>query len=157
MLDPEQREDREVLVRLRPRALGGVDDEKEEVDPRCAGDHVADEALVSGHVDQREAAAVGEVERRIAEVDRDPALALLGQPVRVLPRQRPNEPRLAVVDMARGSYRQRHARTAAATSSASASVRVRQSSSVWPSRTTAITGGSWLRSAAASSSSTAQA
>ena len=109
MLDPEQREDREVLVRLRPRALGGVDDEEEEVDPRCAGDHVPDEALVPRDVDQREAAAVREVERRVAEVDRDPALALLGQPVRVLPGQRPDEPRLAVVDVSGGPYRQRHA------------------------------------------------
>ena len=41
-----------------------------------------------------------------------------------------------------GSYSERHASTAAATSAASASVSVRQSSSVRPSRTTAITGGS---------------
>ena len=101
-----------MLVRLRARALSGVDHEQEEVDPGCARDHVADEALVPGHVDQREPAAVGEVERRVAEVDRDPALALLGQPVGVLPGQRPDEPRLAVVDVARGPYRERHASTA---------------------------------------------
>ena len=109
VLDPEQREDREVLVRLRPRALSSVDDEEEEVDPRCARDHVPDEPLVSRNVDQREPAAVGEDERRVAEVDRDPTLALLGQPVCVLPGQRPDEPRLAVVDVACGPYRQRHA------------------------------------------------
>ena len=71
-----------------------------------------------------------------------PRVTLLRQPVGVLAGQRPDEPRLAVVDVAGGADRQRHARTAAATSTASASVSVRQSSSVRPSRTTAITGGS---------------
>ena len=157
VLDPEQREDRQVLVRLRPRSLGRVDDEKEEVDARGPGDHVPDKALVSRDVDQRQSAAVRKVERRVAEVDRDPARALLRQAIGVLPGQSPYEPGLAVVDVAGGADRQRHAWTAATTSSASASVRVRQSSRVWPSRTRAITGGSWPRSAAASSSSTAQA
>ena len=53
-------------------------------------------------------AAVGQVERRVAEVDRDPALLLLRQPVGVLPGQRPDEPGLAVVDVARCADRQRH-------------------------------------------------
>ena len=57
----------------------------------------------------------------------------------------------------RSVVRRRAASTTRATSAVSASVSVRQSSSVRPSRTTAITGGSWARSAAASSSSTAQA
>ncbi len=130
VLDPEQREDREMLVGLRPRPLGGVDDEKEEVDPRSPGDHVPHEALVSRDVDQRQAAAVRKVERRVAEIDRDPARALLRQSIGVLPGQSPDEPRLAVVDVAGRADRQRHAWTAATTSSASASVRVRQSSSV---------------------------
>ena len=64
-----------MLVRLRPRALGGVDHEQEEVDPGRAGHHRAHEALVPRHVDEREPAAVGQLERRVAEVDRDPALA----------------------------------------------------------------------------------
>ena len=156
-LDPEQVENREVLVRLRARTLGGVDDEQEEVDPGRPGDHVADEALVAGNIDQREAPSIGKVEWRVAEVDRDSTRLLLGQPIRVLPGQRPHEPGLAVVDVPRGPYSERHASTAAATSAASASVSVRQSSRVRPSRTTATTGGSCARSAAASSSSTAQA
>ena len=147
VLDPEQPHDREVLVRLRPRPLARVDHEQEEVDAGRARDHVADEALVARHVDQREPAPVGEVERRVAEVDRDPPLLLLGQPVGVLSGQRPHEPRLAVVDVPGGAYRERHASTACAASSASASVSVRQSSSVRPSRTTATTGGSCSRSA----------
>ena len=97
-----------MLERLRPCALGSVDHEQEEVDAGRAGDHRADEPLVPGHVDQREAAPVRQLERRVAEVDRDPAPLLLRQPVGVLPRQRPHEPRLAVVDVPGGADGQRH-------------------------------------------------
>ena len=76
-LDAEQPQDREVLVRLRPRALVRVDHEQEEVDAGRAGDHRAHEALVPGHVDDRQLRPVGQLERRVAEVDRDAALALL--------------------------------------------------------------------------------
>ena len=47
-VDAEQAQDREVLVRLRPRALARVDHEQEEVDAGRARDHVAHEALVPG-------------------------------------------------------------------------------------------------------------
>ena len=92
-----------MLERLRPRALRRVDHEQEEVDPGRAGDHRPHEPLVAGHVDEREPAPVGQLERGVAEVDRDPAALLLGQPVGVLPGQRPDEPRLAVVDVPRGA------------------------------------------------------
>ena len=52
---------------------------------------------------------LGQLERRVAEVDRDPARRLLGQPIRVLARERPDERRLAVVDVPGGADRQRHA------------------------------------------------
>ncbi|OFW75785.1 MAG: hypothetical protein A2Y55_10270 [Actinobacteria bacterium RBG_16_68_12] len=100
-IDSEQPQDREVLVRLRPRAFAGVDDEQKEIDAGCAGDHRAYEALVARHVDDREPAAFRKLERRVPEVDRDPAASLLRQPVRVLPGQSPDEPRLAVVDVTR--------------------------------------------------------
>ena len=61
-----------------------------------------------GHVDEREPRPVGQVERRVAEVDRDPARLLLGQPVGVLAGQRPDEPGLPVVDVPRCADRQRH-------------------------------------------------
>ena len=88
-----------MLVRLRPRALARVDDEQEEVDAGRAGDHRAHEALVAGDVDERQAAAVGQVERRVAELDRDAARLLLGQAVGVLARERAHERSLAVVDV----------------------------------------------------------
>ena len=146
-----------MLVRLRAGAFVRVDHEQEEVDACCAGDHRPHEAFVSGDVDEREAPAVGKFERRIAEVDGDPALLFLGEPIRVLAGEGTDEPRLAVVDVARCSDCQRHVRIPSATSATSASVSVRQSSSSLPSRTTPITGGSAARSGAASSSSTAQA
>ncbi len=107
-LDPEQAQDREMLVRLRPRAFPGVDHEQEEVDAARARDHRPHEALVAGDVDDREAGAVGQLERRVAELDRDAALVLGGEPVRVLPGQRLDERRLPVVDVAGGADGQRH-------------------------------------------------
>ena len=77
-VDPEQAQDRQMLVRLRPRALGRVDHEQEEVDPARPRDHVVDEALVTRDVDDGQPPPVREVERRVAEVDRDPARLLLG-------------------------------------------------------------------------------
>ncbi len=55
-----------------------------------------------GHVDHRQPAAGRQVERRVAELDRDPALALLRQPVGVDARERADEHGLAVVDVAGG-------------------------------------------------------
>ena len=158
-VDAEQPQDREVLVRLRPRALGGVDHEQEEVDARRAGDHVAHEALVPRDVDQRQPPPVRKLERRVAEVDRDAALLLLRQPVGVLAGERAHEPRLAVVDVPGGADRQRHASHARARDLVRPRRRasVRQSSSSLPSRTMPTTGGSAERSGAASSSSSAHA
>ncbi len=85
-LDAEQAQDREVLERLWARSFGRVDHEQEQVDPRRACHHRAHEALVPGHVDQREPTPVGQLERGVAEVDRDPPPPLLGQAVRVLAR-----------------------------------------------------------------------
>ena len=97
-----------MLVGLRTSALPRVDDEQEEIDPGRAGHHRPHEALVPWNVDDREPPAVRELERRVAEVDRDPAPSLLGQAIRVLPGERPHEPRLPVVDVPCGPDGQRH-------------------------------------------------
>ena len=107
-LHAKEPQDRQVLVGLGAGALRGVDDEEEEVDPRRTGDHRPDEPLVARNVDERERTAVGQLERRIAEVDRDPPGALLRQPVGLPPRERADERRLPVVDVTRGADRQRH-------------------------------------------------
>ena len=107
-VDAEQAQDREVLVGLRARALRRVDDEQEQVDPRRPGDHRPHEPLVAGDVDERQRRPTRKLEGRVPEVDRDAARALLRQPVGVLPRQRADERRLAVVDVPGGADRQRH-------------------------------------------------
>ena len=112
VLDSEQAQDRKVLVRLRARAFTRIDHEQEQIDPGRAGDHRAHEALMARYVDDGEPAPVGKLERRIAQVDRDPASLLLGQAIRVLACERSHEPRLAVVDVTRGADRQRHVRGA---------------------------------------------
>jgi hypothetical protein len=106
--DVKQSQNREVLVCLGTRALAGVDDEQEEVDPGRARHHRPHEALVAGHVDDREPSPISELERRVAEVDRDPARLLLREPVGVLSGQRAHEPRLPVVNVAGRSDRQGH-------------------------------------------------
>ena len=141
--DAEQLHDRGVLARLRHDAVVGGHDEQEEVDPGGAGDHRPDEALVAGDVDHRQRAPRRQLERRIAELDRDPARLLLGQPVGVDAGERRHQGGLAVVDVARRAERQRVIRRH------SSSVSVRQSSRTRPSWTRATTGGSPPRSAAA--------
>ena len=108
-LDAEKPQHGKVLVGLRTGALAGVDREQEEVDTGCSGDHRAHEALVPWNVDEREPAAVRKLERRVAEVDRDAAPALLWQAVGVLAGERAHQPGLAVVDVAGGADGQAHA------------------------------------------------
>ena len=54
-----------------------------QVDARRARDHRAHEPLVARDVDHRQLPPARQRQRRVAELDRDPALALLGQPVGV--------------------------------------------------------------------------
>src|SRR4029077_8024053 len=98
------------------RAFASIDHEQVEVDAARTGDHRAHESLVTRHVDDGYLAAVGKLERRVAELDRDAARLFLRQPVGVRSGQRFDETRLAVVDVPRGAECQRHAWTAAATS-----------------------------------------
>ena len=130
-----------MLVRLRPGALGGVDDEQEEVDSRRPGDHRPDEPLVPGDVDEREAAPVRRARAarsRGRSRSRAPAPRAAGRcPCRSAPGRAHVLPWSTCPAVPTTSGMRS---TAAATSSASASVSVRQSSSVRPSRTTPIDG-----------------
>ena len=58
----EQREDRQVLARLRHHPVVAGHAEQREVDAGGPGDHRAHEALVARHVDHREPQPVAEVE-----------------------------------------------------------------------------------------------
>jgi hypothetical protein len=68
-----------------------------------AGQHVADEALVAGDVDDAGARALGQREVGEAEVDRNPALFFFLEAVGVLAGERLDQRRLAVIDMTGGA------------------------------------------------------
>ena len=86
----EQMQDVEMLLGLRHNPVVGCDGEQHEVDAVGAGEHVADEALVAGDVDDAGASAVGQREVGEAEIDRNPALLFLLEAVGVLPGERPD-------------------------------------------------------------------
>ena len=90
-----------MLLGLRLPALVGRDDEQDEPHRPDPGEHVADEPLVPGHVDEPDLAAARQRRPRVAEVDREPAPLLLGEPVGVDAGERDDQRRLAVVDVTR--------------------------------------------------------
>jgi len=99
----EQMQDIEMLLALRHHTVVGRDREEHEIDPVRAGQHVADKALMSGHIDHAGAAAVGQVEVGEAQIDRDAALFLFLQAIGVVPGERLDQRGLAVIDMTRGA------------------------------------------------------
>ena len=101
--DAEEVKDVEMLDRLRHDPVIGGDGEEHEIDAVGARQHVADESLVPGNVDDARARAVWEIEVREPKVDGDASLLLFLEPVRVLSGERFDEARLAVVDVAGGA------------------------------------------------------
>ena len=99
----EQMEDVEMLLGLRHHAVVGRDGEEHEVDTVGAGEHVADEALVAGDVDDAGAGAVGEGEVGEAEIDRDAALFFFLEAIGVLAGEGFDERGFAVIDVAGGA------------------------------------------------------
>ena len=97
----DQLEDPQVLLALRLPPLGGGDHEQAGVDAADAGQHVAQEPDVAGHVDEADRLAVDDGVGE-AEVDRQAAALLLGEAVGIGAGQREDERRLAVVDVAGG-------------------------------------------------------
>ena len=100
--DLERIEQRQVLDGLGARSVVGRHDQHRGIDLARPDEHVADQPVVPGDVDEVELGAVGQGEVGVADVDGHPAPALLGQPVGVDPGQGPQQRRLAVVDVAGG-------------------------------------------------------
>ena len=98
-VDAKQMEDVEMLLGLRHHAIVGRDGEEHEIEAVRSGQHVADEALVSGNIDDAGAGPVRKIQMRESQIDRDAPVFFFLQPVRVLSRQGFDETRLAVVDM----------------------------------------------------------
>ena len=99
---PSKVEDLHVLACLRHDRVVGRDDQHGQVETRGAREHVADEPLVAGHVDQGDL-IIAQLERREAQVDRDAALLFGRQAIGVDAGQGADQGGLAVVDVAGGA------------------------------------------------------
>jgi len=101
--DAEQVDDRQVLARLRHHAFVGGDDEEREVDAADTGEHVLDEALVAGDVDDAHFVAARQPQPGETEVDRQAARLLLFPAVGVDAGEGLDERGLSVVDVSRSA------------------------------------------------------
>src|SRR5689334_5545722 len=142
-----------MLVGLRARAIIGGDDEQRGIDLAGADQHVADELVVTGDVDEVDRLAAVDVEMRVAHVDRHATPSLLGEAIRVDAGQGMQQRRLAVIDVAGRADDDGHpslaraARTAAMTVASSDGSTVRRSRTTWPRSIRPMSGGSPSRNA----------
>ena len=83
-----------MLDGLRAHAFVGGDDQQQQFHARGAGEHVVQEALVAGHVDDPGFDAVVVAQVREAEVERHPAQLLFDPAVGIGAGQRADERRL---------------------------------------------------------------
>ena len=100
MLHAEQTTDVKMLARLRHHAFIRGDDQRDQIDPMRARQHVLHKALVSGHIDKANA-HVTQIEIGKTNVDRNTSSLFFRQPIRINARQRAHQRRLAVIDMSR--------------------------------------------------------
>jgi hypothetical protein len=99
----EQREDGQVLHRLRHDAVVGGDKQQRVVDAAGAGDHGAHEFFVAGHIDEADLAAAGRGHGGVAEFYGDAAALFFGQAVGVDTGEGAHQGGLAVVDVPCGA------------------------------------------------------
>ena len=143
VLDVEQIEDGEMLFGLGHPSFVRGDGEQGDVDATDAGEHVLDEALVAGHVDETNHVPGADVGPGEPEIDGQAPLLLHGPTVRVSPGQGFDEGRLAVVDVTgRADDRHQMPASAAPTIESSSGRTLRRFTCTAPSRRDAITGGS---------------
>ena len=83
-------------------------DQQHEVDAGGSGHHGAHEAFVTGHVHDAHAFSAGKIGVGKTQFNGDAAALFLAETVAVYSRKRPDERRLAVVDMTGGSHDDRH-------------------------------------------------
>jgi hypothetical protein len=99
----EQVEDREMLARLRHDAIIGRDHQQRVVDAGRARQHVVDELLVAGHIDEADDRLLIRLHIGEAEIDGDPACLLLLEAVGIDAGQCPHQRGLAVIDVPGGA------------------------------------------------------
>ncbi len=103
--EAEQTENLQMLARLRHHRVIRRDDQKRQVQPGRAGEHVSNESLVARDINQGES-ATRQIKRSKSQVDGDAAEFLGGEPIRLDAGQGPHQRRLAVVDVPRRSDHQ---------------------------------------------------
>ena len=101
--DAEQVQDAEMLARLRHHAVVRCHHQQGEIDSRGTGEHGVDEALVAGHVDEAQHAAVIQRLVGVAELDRNAARFLLLEPIGIDAGECMHQRGLAVVDVSGGA------------------------------------------------------
>ena len=89
----------EVLESLRHDPVVGGHDQEREIDSGNACEHIANESLVAGHVDEADEAPARQCQSGKAEVDRHSAFALFREVRCVRSGQRLDDRRLSVIDM----------------------------------------------------------
>ncbi len=100
--NPQQLEDLQVLAALRHGAVIGRDDHQRVLHGRHARDHVVDEPVVPGHVDEADGIrVVVAADVRESKIDGEPAAFLFFEAVGVLTRQAAHQARFAMVDVPR--------------------------------------------------------
>jgi len=101
----QQPQDFQMLARLWLDRIVRGHDQHCQVHARRAGQHVAHKPLVSRHIDDPQP-VLAQIQVGESQLDRDAPFLLFGQAVRIDARQRANQCRLAMVDMARGAQDQ---------------------------------------------------
>ena len=96
-------DDIQVLFGLRHDAVVGGDGKKDQVDAVGAGEHIFDEPLMPGNIDDAGLRAVRQVEMREPQIDGDTAFLFFLKPVRVLSGQRFDQAGFSMIDVAGGA------------------------------------------------------
>lgn len=104
MLDAEHTADFEMFPRLRLDRFVGRDDEQQEIDAAGAGEHVFDEALMSGYIYESEAQIRRDFKVRETKVDGNAAAFLFFETVGFNPGESAHECALAMIDVSGGAH-----------------------------------------------------
>ena len=107
-LHSQQMDNIQVLFRLGHDAVVRGYGEENEIDAMRAGEHVADKSFVSGNINDPGLCPARKVEISEAQIDGDPALFLLFEPVGILTGKGFDEACLAVVDVSGSTDDVRH-------------------------------------------------
>ena len=99
----KQIENMQMLLGLGHAAFVGGDNKEGSVDPADAGQHIFDEALVTGHINDAHLPPTGQPQVRKAQIDRHLAALLFGKAIRIDAGKRKHQRRFAVVNVAGGT------------------------------------------------------